>query len=273
MLGGSGLWDDEDGFYYDQIYDPDAEENETQRLRVRSLVGLLPLIAVEVLPLSQLTSLRGFDKRMKWFLDNQHEIASHVTFRGEADAAKALLAIPSRQQLERVLRYLFDEDEFLSPYGVRSLSRAHKDEPFVLHTGDEEYRVDYTPAESTTHMFGGNSNWRGPIWFPTNYLLIEALERYGRFYGDDFTVEVPTGSGNHVTLQQAADELYRRLTRLFTRDDDGRRAFAGDDDRFQHDPHYKDLVWFYEYFDGDTGRGCGASHQTGWTALITRCFR
>jgi len=270
-LGGTGLWNDQDGFYYDQIYD--ADNDGAQPLRIRSLVGLLPLIAVEVLPLERLRSLRGFDKRMKWFLDNKHEIASHITFRGEGEGAKALLAIPSRQQLERVLKYLFDEDEFLSPFGVRSLSRAHKDEPFKLNIGDDEYRVDYTPAESTTQMFGGNSNWRGPIWFPTNYLLIEALERYGRFYGDDFTVECPTGSGNHMTLQQAADELYRRLTKLFVKDDDGRRAFAGDDERFRDDPHYRDLTWFYEYFDGDTGRGCGASHQTGWTALITRCFR
>jgi hypothetical protein len=182
------------------------------------------------------------------------------------------LAIPSRAQLERVLARLLDEREFLSPFGVRSLSRAHADEPFVLRVEGQEYRVDYTPGESTTAMFGGNSNWRGPIWMPLNYLLIEALERYGRFYGEQLQVECPTGSGRMCTLQQVADELAQRLTRLFRRDASGQRPFAGTDRRFADHPHWRDLVLFHEYFDGDTGRGCGANHQTGWTALITRCF-
>ncbi|MFY9342158.1 MAG: glucosidase [Planctomycetota bacterium] len=267
-LGGSGLWDERDGFYYDQIHD----QGRSERLRIRSLVGLIPLCAVEVLPLATIRRLEGFDRRFRWFLANETDLAGHVTITGEGDAAQALLAIPSKGQLERVVRYLLDEREFLSPFGVRSLSAAHRDAPFVLRVGTQEYRVDYTPGESTTGMFGGNSNWRGPIWLPLNYLLIEALERYGRFYGDDFLVECPTGSGVKMTLQQVADELASRLTRLFRRDASGQRPFAAADRRFADDPHWRDLVLFHEYFDGDTGRGCGAAHQTGWTALITRCF-
>lgn len=270
--GGTGLWDEEDGFYYDQIRGADGEE-ETVRLRVRSLVGLLPLCAVEVLPLSKLSELTGFYRRMRWFLDNEHEMAGHISFAGDGDDAKVLLAIPSKDRLRRVVACLLDEAEFLSPHGIRSMSRAHGDEPFVLSHGSEDYRVDYMPGESTTGMFGGNSNWRGPIWFPTNFLIIEALERYGRFYGDEFQVECPTGSGNYMTLQQVADELSRRLTSIFRRGAGGQPPFAGDDARFDDDPGYRDLCWFYEFFDGDTGRGCGASHQTGWTSLVARCFR
>ncbi|HEB54351.1 MAG TPA: glucosidase [bacterium] len=269
-LGGSGLWDDEDGFYYDQIH---KGGNDSERLKIRSLVGLLPLCAVEVLKQERLQALPGFYRRMRWFLDNEQELARHVTFREHGEATRVLLAVPSKEQLVRVLGYLLDETEFLSPYGVRSLSRVHKDHPFVFRHGDDEYRVDYTPAESNTQMFGGNSNWRGPIWFPTNFLLIEALERYGRFYGEELKVECPVGSGRWCTLQQVADELAARLTKLFRRGPDGMPPFAGDDRRFADDPHYRDLIWFYEFFDGDNGRGCGASHQTGWTALVTRCFR
>lgn len=268
-LGGSGLWDKKDGFYYDQIH---LGGDRSERLRIRSLVGLIPLCAVEVLPLATIRRLRGFDKRLRWFLANERDLAKHVSFGGDGDGASALLAIPSREQLEQVLKYLLDEKEFLSPYGVRSLSAVHREKPFVFTVEHQQYRVDYTPGESTTGMFGGNSNWRGPIWMPLNYLLIEALERYGRFYGDALTVECPTGSGRRCTLQQVADELAMRLTRLFRRDADGGRAFAGGDRRFADDPNWRDLVLFHEYFDGDSGRGCGASHQTGWTALITRCF-
>jgi hypothetical protein len=267
-LGGSGLWDERDGFYYDQIHDDGGSE----KLRIRSLVGLIPLCAVEVLPLATIRRLPGFERRFRWFLQHEKELAGRVSFTGDGDDASAMLAIPSKAQLERVLGYLLDEKEFLSPFGIRSLSAVHRDQPFVLKVGGQEYRVDYTPAESTTGMFGGNSNWRGPIWLPLNYLLIEAIERYGRFYGDALLVECPTGSGNRCTLQQVADELAARLTRLFVRDGDGRRPFAGEDRRFADDPNWKDLVLFHEFFDGDTGRGCGASHQTGWTALITRCF-
>ncbi len=224
-----------------------------------------------MLPLETIRKLRGFDKRLRWFLANERDLAQHVSLGGDGEWA-ALLAIPSRQRLERVLRYLLDEREFLSPYGVRSLSAVHRDHPFVLDVSGQQYRVDYTPGESTTSMFGGNSNWRGPVWLPLNYLLIEALERYGRYYGDQLTVECPTGSGHRLTLQQVADELAARVVRLFRRGGDGQRPFAGGDRRFADDPHWRDLWLFHEYFDGDTGRGCGASHQTGWTALITRCF-
>jgi hypothetical protein len=267
-LGGSGLWDERDGFYYDQI----SLGERTEKLRIRSLVGLIPLCAVEVLPLPAIRRLRGFDKRLRWFLANERELAGHVSFSGDGDESSALLAIPSREQLERVLAYLLDEREFLSPFGVRSLSAVHREQPFVLTADEQTWRVDYAPGESTTAMFGGNSNWRGPIWLPLNYLLIEALERYGRFYGDTLQVECPTGSGRRSTLQQVADELAQRLTRLFRRGPDGQRPFAGSDRRFADDPHWRNLVLFHEYFHGDTGRGCGASHQTGWTALVTRCF-
>ncbi|MCR9247851.1 MAG: glucosidase [bacterium] len=267
-LGGTGLWDDTDGFYYDQIY----RDGDAERLRIRSLVGLIPLCAVEILDLRRVAVLPGFKKRMDWFLEHERELAQRITFGRVEDADAALLSIPSRAQLERVLHYLCDENEFLSPFGIRSLSRAHKDHPFVMQLDGNEYRVDYTPGESTTSMFGGNSNWRGPIWFPLNYLLIEALERYARFYGDSLLVEYPTGSGNRMDLQQVADDLSRRLTTLFRRSSDGQPPFAGNDRRFADDPHYRDLIWFYEFFDGDTGRGCGASHQTGWTALVARLF-
>ena len=271
-LGGTGLWDEQDGFYYDQIH----LDNRVEKLRVRSMVGLIPLFAVEVLEEELLRNLPGFHKRMQWFLRNERELAQHVTLpdgKGGADHHRhVLLAMPSQERLVRVLRYLLDEREFLSPYGVRSLSAAHREQPFVLRTDGQEYRVDYAPGESTTGMFGGNSNWRGPIWFPLNFLLIEALERYGHFFGDALQVECPTGSGNLRTLQQVADELSARLARLFVRGSDGRRPFAGDDARLQGDPHWRDLVLFHEYFHGDTGRGCGASHQTGWTALVANCL-
>lgn len=183
-----------------------------------------------------------------------------------------LLAIPSRDRLERVLRYLLDEEEFLSPYGIRSLSRIHRDHPYIFGVGDDAHAVEYVPGESTSGLFGGNSNWRGPVWFPVNYLLIEALERYHYFYGQTFQVECPRGSGRRLNLKQVADELALRLTRLFVPGPDGRRPCFGDDPRFAGDPDWRDLVLFHEYSHGETGKGLGASHQTGWTALVTRCF-
>jgi hypothetical protein len=267
-LGGTGLWDEQDGFYYDQM----QHDGRSERLRIRSLVGLLPLCAVEVLPLDTIRRLPGFEKRLRWFLANERDLGTHVTFGDSADGPAVLLAIASRPKLERVLTRLLAEREFLSPFGIRSLSAVHRERPFVLDLSGQQYRVDYTPGESTTGMFGGNSNWRGPIWFPLNYLLIEALERYGRFYGDTLQVEHPTGSGQSHTLQQVADDLSARLCRLFLPGNDGQRPFAGGDRRFAEHPHWRELLLFHEYFDGDTGRGCGASHQTGWTALVTRCF-
>jgi hypothetical protein len=272
-LGGSGLWDDEEGFYYDQLH----ADGGCRPLRVRSMVGLIPLFAVEVLDDETLEALPGFRKRMRWFLENRKDLARHVAF-GEKSATRKngagstlrLLAIPSRGRLERVLRYLLDEEEFLSPYGIRSLSKAHQKHPYVLHAGGEEFRVDYAPGESRSGLFGGNSNWRGPIWMPVNYLLIEALERYHHFYGDDFRVECPVGSGRRLTLREVARELAARVARIFLPGADGRRPCFGDDRRHADEPAFRDLVHFHEYFHAETGAGLGASHQTGWTALVVR---
>lgn len=241
-------------------------------LGIRSIVGVIPLHAVEVLEEEAINRLPGFRKRMQWFLKNRPDLARHISWcecsgNGDQEHHHRLLAIPSRERLVRVLRYVLDEKEFLSPYGLRALSRFHKDTPYVLWAGGEEHRVDYVPAESNTGLFGGNSNWRGPIWFPVNYLLVEALERYHHFYGDALQVECPTGSGRMMNLQQVADELASRLTRIFLPDEAGRRPCHGDDGRYANNPHWRDLALFYEYFHGDTGRGVGASHQTGWTAL------
>jgi hypothetical protein len=264
-LGGTGLWDEEDGFYYDVLHL--GEKNVP--LRVRSLVGLIPLIAVEILEKDTIAKLPGFEKRMRWFLENRKDLARHIGYL-ECSACHdhELLSIPSRERLQRVLARMLDEREFLSPYGIRSLSRVFEQEPYVLTLEGREYRVDYAPAEGNTALFGGNSNWRGPIWFPINFLLIEALERYAHFYADSLTVECPTGSGNHMTLDQVARELATRLTRLFLPDATGARPCHGGDERYATDPAWKDLVLFHEYFHAETGRGVGASHQTGWTALV-----
>lgn len=270
-LGGTGLWDEEDGFYYDQL----IVDGHQIPLRIRSMVGLTPLFTVEVLEEDLLRQLPGFRKRMNWFLENRQDLARHISYM-ESDQQSAhvrrLLAIPSRQRLERMLAYLLDEREFLSPYGIRSMSRIHAERPYIFRAGNQEYRVDYMPGESQTALFGGNSNWRGPIWFPVNFLLIEALERYHHFYGDTLRVQCPTGSGGWMNLQEVARELTSRLARLFLPDEHGRRPCHGDDWRFATDPHWRELVLFHEYFHGETGRGLGASHQTGWTALVTRCL-
>jgi hypothetical protein len=269
--GGTGLWDEEDGFYYDQI----DFGSHTMPLKTRSLVGLLPLIAVEVLDRDLIDALPGFRKRYEWFLQHRPELARHIS-NSEAECElghrKALLAIPSRERLVRVLRYLFNETEFFSPYGIRGVSKHHERTPFVFRADGRELRLDYTPAEGNSHLFGGNSNWRGPIWFPVNYLIVEALERYHNYYGDSLLVEAPTGSGRLVTLRDAALELQRRLGAIFLAADDGRRPVHGECELYATDPHFKDLVLFYEYFHGDNGRGVGASHQTGWTALAVRCL-
>jgi hypothetical protein len=262
-LGGTGLWDDEDGFYYDRLRVGDV----TLPLRVRSLVGAIPLIAVEVLEHDPMQRLPGFKKRLDWFVTHRRDLAGQISYLEERDG-KRLLAIPSRDRLVRMLRYLLDEEEFLSPYGLRALSRFHERHPYVLHAGGREFRVDYAPAESDTDLFGGNSNWRGPIWLPLNFLLVEALERYHHFYGDELRVECPTGSGRTMTLLEVAGEIGTRLGRIFMPDASGRRPVHGGDARYARDPHWKDLVLFYEYFHGDSGRGAGASHQTGWTALV-----
>ena len=268
-LGGSGLWDEADGFYYDRLH----ADGRVIPMPIRSMVGLIPLCAVEVLDQTTIDRLPGFKKRLDWFLANRPDLARHITcMASSADGSGPgrLLAIPSRERLERVLRYMLDEREFLSPYGLRSVSRVHEAHPFVLRCNGEEHRLDYAPGESPTALFGGNSNWRGPVWLPLNYLIVEALERYHHFYGDALTVECPTGSGHRLNLQQVARELSRRLASIFLRDESGRRPCHGGESRYADDPHWRDLLLFHEYFHGETGRGCGASHQTGWTALAMR---
>jgi hypothetical protein len=267
-LGGTGLWHEEDGFYYDQL----LVDGKSFPLRLRSLVGIIPLFAVEFIDEARLDSLPGFAKRTRWFLQNRKDLASQISYmtEGKSEAGRRLLAIPSKQRLERVLRYVFDEREFLSPYGVRSLSRIYEGKPFVLQAGGQEYRVSYVPGESDSALFGGNSNWRGPIWFPTNFLLIEALERYHHFYGDSFTIEFPTGSGRKITLQAAAQELAQRLVKLFLPSSSGQRACHGPESDSPHTSSDSDKILFHEYFHAETGQGLGASHQTGWTALVAR---
>src|SRR6185369_7568194 len=270
-IGGTGLWDEADSFYYDQL----QVAGTRIPLRIRSMVGLIPLFAGEVLEDEVINKLPGFSKRLRWFLENRRDLAQHISYmetHGKNSRTLRLLAIPSRERLERVLHYLLDENEFLSPFGIRSMSRVHRGKPFVFSANGQEYRVNYEPGESATGLFGGNSNWRGPIWFPTNYLLIEALERYHHFYGDSLQVECPTGSGRRMNLKEVAAEINARLTRLFLLDATGRRPCHGDDPHFAEDPHWRDLLLFHEYFHGDTGRGLGASHQTGWTTLAARCL-
>jgi hypothetical protein len=268
-LGGTGLWDEADGFYYDQL----TIGGTRIPLRVRSAVGIIPLFAVSTLSEAVYSKLPGFSKRLRWFLENRQDLAHYVTFMASPDhpgEATRLLAIPSRDRLVRVLRYVLDEAEFLSPHGVRSLSRVHLAHPYQFPVGGETYTVGYDPGESQSGVFGGNSNWRGPIWFPLNFLLIEALEKYHHFYGDSVRVECPTRSGHLMNLDEVAQELRRRLASLFQRDASGQRPCHGNDRRFADDERWRDLVLFHEYFHGDTGRGLGASHQTGWTALAAR---
>ena len=270
-IGGEGLWDEEDGFYYDHL----VIGQKKIPLKVRSMVGLIPVLAAAVLETDIINKLPDLVRRIRWFMRKRPKLMKHLSIvqePGAADPVRVLLAIPTREQLVRVLRYVLDEEEFLSPYGIRSISKYHARHPFVFSAGGQEYRVDYQPGESDTALFGGNSNWRGPIWFPINYLMIETLEIYYLFYGSDLKVECPTGSGRMMNLIEVAHELGRRLGNVFMPDADGRRPCHGDDQRFATDPHWKDLVLFYEYFHGDTGRGLGASHQTGWTAAVIRCF-
>jgi hypothetical protein len=265
-LGGNGLWDEEDGFYYDQL----MMDGHSTPLKIRSLVGLLPLIAVQTLEEEHVQNLKGFRKRLDWFLKYRPGQAERITISQAGGHSHLLLAMPSKDRLVRALRYLLDENEFLSPYGIRSVSKVHREHPYIYRFQSHEYRVDYVPGEGNSQLFGGNSNWRGPIWFPINYLIIEALERYNHFYGDELKVEFPTGSGVMKNLQEVADDLARRLEALFLPDENGRRPCHGDEDRYATNEHWKNLLLFYEYFHGDTGRGCGASHQTGWTGLIAR---
>jgi hypothetical protein len=264
------LWHEEDGFFYDVLHTPDG----ARPMRIRSLVGLVPLFSVQVIEPEDLARLPQFARRMQWFLDNRDDLRHLVTSQPRGDgAARQLLSLVSGQRLQRVLRYMLDEGEFLSPHGIRALSRHHAEQPYVLHVNGTEHRVDYEPAESTIDLFGGNSNWRGPIWFPMNFLVIEALQRFDHFYRGEFKVELPTGSGQFMTLCDVAADLSRRLTRIFLRGPDGRRPVHAGFETFQADPHWRDLVLFYEYFHGDNGAGLGASHQTGWTGLVAKLLQ
>jgi hypothetical protein len=268
-IGGCGLWDDADGFYHDVM----MLRGAPTPLRVRSMVGLVPLFAVSVITREAVHKLPRMRKRVDWFLKHRHDLAEGISyFEKDASTGRGLLAIPSRARLERVLQRVFDEDEFLSPHGLRSLSKAHAASPFSMRIEGEDFRAEYEPGETSHRIFGGNSNWRGPVWFPLNYLLAEALRRYHHFYGPSLTVEIGRGSGVRMDLRQASFEIERRLASLFLPDAQGARPCHGGDPRYARSPGWKDLVLFHEYFHGDSGKGLGASHQTGWTALVARCI-
>ena len=266
-----GLWDDKDGFYYDKLVLPDGK---SYAMRVRSVVGLLPLLAVETLSPAVLDKLPNFKRRLEWFIANRPELSRNVASMGSGGLeSRRLLAMIDGDRLRRMLHFMLDESEFLSDYGVRAVSKYHKDHPLVVQLNGREFRVDYEPGESTTGLFGGNSNWRGPVWFPLNFLLIEALQNFHFFYGDDFTVEFPTGSGKLLTLWDVATELSHRLIDLFCADESGRRPFNGAVEKFHTDPNFNSLLLFNEYFHADTGAGLGASHQTGWTGLVAKLIQ
>jgi hypothetical protein len=266
-----GLWDQEDGFFYDVLKLPDGSEFP---MKIRSMVGLIPLFAVETLEPEVLDRLPGFKRRLEWFIDNRPDLTENFAcMRSEGMGERRLLSIANEAQLRRILKYMLDEREFLSPYGIRALSQFHRDSPYSLHVNGTEHRVDYEPGESTTGVFGGNSNWRGPIWFPLNFLLVESLQKFHHYLGNDFKVEFPTGSGNMKTLWDVASELSRRMTNIFLRDEKGHRPVFGKLEKFQTDPHWRDLLLFHEYFHGDSGSGVGASHQTGWTGVVTKLMQ
>ncbi|MDR4495867.1 MAG: glucosidase [Nitrospirales bacterium] len=264
----TSLWDEADGFYYDVLHFPDGRH---QQMKVRSMVGLIPLFAVETLEPEVVDALPGFKRRLLWFIENRPEFRRHVCSTSLPDGGvRRMLSIVDQEQLPRVLKYMLDEEEFLSTYGIRALSKYHQSHPYILKLNGNEHRVDYEPAESRSGLFGGNSNWRGPIWFPVNFLLIESLQKFHHFLGDHFTVPCPTGTGQHHTLWEVAGEISRRLNRLFLRDSKGQRPVYGGLRKFQDDPHWRDYLLFHEYFHGDNGAGLGASHQTGWTGLVTK---
>jgi hypothetical protein len=270
QTGPDGMWDEEDGFYYDVLRLPDGSAT---RLKVRSMVGLLPLGATTVVEpwqrerVPRLMALYAERTRqMPKLLESIH--ATGPGHRGVGD--RGMLALVNQDRLRRILSRMLDENEFLSPFGIRALSRWHADHPYIFHVDGHEYRVNYLPAESDTGMFGGNSNWRGPVWMPVNALVIRALMQFYLYYGDNFKIECPTGSGNEMNLFEVSREIANRLTRIFVRSESGRRPVYGGTEKFQTDPHWKDYVLFYEYFHGDNGAGLGASHQTGWTGLVAK---
>jgi hypothetical protein len=265
-----GLWDEQDEFYYDVL----SVHGHSVPLRARSMVGLIPLFAVEVLDPALFDALPGFTDRLRWFLDHRKDLAKLVSrWQETAVGERHLLSLLRGHRMKRLLARMLDETEFLSPYGVRALSRYHRDHPYVLDLDGQRHVVGYAPGDSQTALFGGNSNWRGPVWMPVNYLLIESLQKFHHYYGDEFKLECPTGSGRYLNLLEIADELGRRLTRLFLRDESGRRACLGTHPKLQTDPHFRDYLPFHEYFHGDDGRGLGAAHQTGWTGLVAKLLQ
>ncbi len=265
------LWDEEDGFYYDLLKHPDGT---FQSLKIRSMVGLIPLFAVATVDPDKLAALPNFRHRFEWFKAHRADLCVNISPLNElGQKDRRILSLLDKNKLQRLLEKVFDENEFLSPYGVRSVSKYHENNPFVLKCNGTRSQVDYEPGDSRTRLYGGNSNWRGPVWFPLNYLLIEALQKYHYYYGDDFKVECPTGSGQWMNLWDAAAELSRRLIRLFERDESGKRAVYGQVGKFQEDEHFRDWILFHEFFHGETGEGLGASHQTGWTALVAKLIQ
>ena len=264
------MWDEDEGFYYDLLRLPNGD---AERLKVRSLVGLLPLCASTVFEPGLVQRFPRLKELVDVFRKRHPEVLNHIapldhTFRGHN--GRALLSVVTKAKLQRILKYMLDENEFFGPYGIRSLSRYHLEHPYILHINGLQYGVHYLPAESNTGMFGGNSNWRGPVWMPVNLLLVRSLLHLYQFYGKAFTVECPTGSGKQMTLYEVAMELGRRLERIFLRDDKGHRPVFGGAKKFHDDPHWRDYILFYEYFHGENGAGLGASHQTGWTGVIAR---
>ncbi|RYU92451.1 glucosidase [Mucilaginibacter terrigena] len=268
--GVSGLWDEQDGFFYDQLRMPDGT---AEKMKVRSIVGLVPLFAAEVLDDADITNNPIFRARMDWFTANRPDLAALVSHWDEkSNNGKHLISLLRGHRMKAILKYMLDENEFLSPFGIRSLSKYHLEHPFSADINGTLFSIKYLPAESDGNMFGGNSNWRGPVWVPINYLIIQSLNEYYLYYGDGFTVECPTGSGNMMTLKEVANEIYRRISNLFMPDEHGRRASNGTNEKVQTDANFKDHILYYEYFDGDTGKGLGAAHQTGWTGIIANCL-
>jgi hypothetical protein len=267
-----GLWDEEDQFYYDVLHS--QKENKSEMIKVRSMVGIIPLFAVEVLDSEILDALPEFNKRLDWFLNYRPDLAKLVSrWNVHGEGERHLLSLLRGSRMKKLIKRMLDETEYLSDYGIRSLSKVYKDNPYEFSTDWNKFKVSYSPAESDTNIFGGNSNWRGPIWFQTNFLIIESLQKFHHYYGDEFLIEYPVNSGKQITIKDAAEEITTRLKRIFTRDKNGRRAVFGNNEKFQTDPNFKDYILFNEYFNGDTGEGLGASHQTGWTGLIAKILQ
>jgi hypothetical protein len=264
--GSQGLWDEDEGFYFDMIH---REDGVHIPIKIRSFVGLIPLFAVETIEADLLEKLPRFKRRMDWFIQYRPALMGQIhSLMDRGQNGRILLSLVNRDQLQRVLGHMLDESKFLSRFGLRSLSKEHEADPYTFKLEGQTHIVRYEPAESSSGLFGGNSNWRGPIWFPVNYLMIESLQKYHHYWGDDLQVEMPTGSGRRLNLNQVAEELTSRLTQIFLRGEDGKRPFNGGVEQFQSDPYFRDHILFYEYFHGNNGAGVGASHQTGWTALV-----